>query len=158
MDGVAGEVAQEVGVLLQHQDVDARAREQEGEHHAGRPAARDAAGEGSGRIAAILALYEDPDAEHVTDAASAGGCELARWYLEEARRIAEGSNIKQVLVDAHEVLAWLKRHPEHRTRSGLLVYGPTRLRTKAALDPVLAVLAGHGWIVLPKLGPITVRE
>ena len=43
MDRVAAEVAQEVGVLLQHDDVDAGAREQEAEHHAGRPAAGDAA-------------------------------------------------------------------------------------------------------------------
>ena len=44
MDGVAAEVAQEVGVLLQHHDVDAGARQQQPEHHAGRTAAGDAAG------------------------------------------------------------------------------------------------------------------
>ena len=43
MDGVAAKVAQEVGVLLEHDDVDAGAREQEAEHHAGRAAADDAA-------------------------------------------------------------------------------------------------------------------
>ena len=46
MDGVAAEVAQEVGVLLQHHHVDAGARQQEAEHHAGGPAAGDAAGGG----------------------------------------------------------------------------------------------------------------
>jgi hypothetical protein len=44
MDGVAAEVAQEIGVLLQHQDVDAGAGEQEAEHHAGRAAPGDGAG------------------------------------------------------------------------------------------------------------------
>ena len=43
VDGVAAEVAQEVGVLLEHDDVDAGAREQEAEHHPGRTAAGDAA-------------------------------------------------------------------------------------------------------------------
>jgi hypothetical protein len=43
VDGVAAEVAQEVSVLLQHHDVDAGARQQEPEHHSGRPAAGDAA-------------------------------------------------------------------------------------------------------------------
>ena len=43
MNGVAAEIAQEVGVLLQHHHVDAGAREQEAEHHAGGPAAGDAA-------------------------------------------------------------------------------------------------------------------
>ena len=46
MDGVAAEIAQEIGVLLQHDDVDAGAREQKAEHHAGRPAADDAAARG----------------------------------------------------------------------------------------------------------------
>ena len=46
MDGVAAEVAQEVGVLLQHHDIDAGAGEQIAEHHAGRPASGDAAASG----------------------------------------------------------------------------------------------------------------
>ena len=44
MDGVAAEVAQEVLVLFQHDHVDAGPRQQEAEHHAGRPAAGDATG------------------------------------------------------------------------------------------------------------------
>jgi len=43
MDRVAAEIAQEIGVLLQHHDVDTAAREQEAEHHAGRSASHDAA-------------------------------------------------------------------------------------------------------------------
>ena len=39
MDGVAAEIAQEVGVLLQHDHVDAGAREQKAEHEPARPAA-----------------------------------------------------------------------------------------------------------------------
>ena len=43
MDRVAAEVAQEVLVLLQHDHVAPGAREQKAGHHAGRPAAHDAA-------------------------------------------------------------------------------------------------------------------
>ena len=43
MDRVAAEVAQEVTVLFQHHDLDPRARQQEAQHHAGGPAAHDAA-------------------------------------------------------------------------------------------------------------------
>ena len=39
MHRVAAKVAQEVAVLLEHHHIDAGAREQEAEHHAGRPAA-----------------------------------------------------------------------------------------------------------------------
>ncbi len=43
MNGVAAEIAKEIGVLLQHHHLDAGARQQEAEHHAGRSAAGDAA-------------------------------------------------------------------------------------------------------------------
>ena len=43
MDGVAAKIAEEIGVLLQHDDVDAGPRQQEAQHHPGRTAADDAA-------------------------------------------------------------------------------------------------------------------
>ena len=43
MDGVPAEVAQKVRLLLQHEHVDTRAREQVAQHHARRTAPRDAA-------------------------------------------------------------------------------------------------------------------
>jgi hypothetical protein len=43
VDGVAAEIAQEIGVLLQHDGVDAGARQQRPQHHPRRPAADDAA-------------------------------------------------------------------------------------------------------------------
>ena len=36
MNGVAAEIAQKIGVLLQHHDIDAGAGQQEAQHHAGR--------------------------------------------------------------------------------------------------------------------------
>jgi hypothetical protein len=42
VDGVAAKIAKEVGMLLEYDDIDARAREQEAQHHAGRPTAGDA--------------------------------------------------------------------------------------------------------------------
>src|SRR5438874_11511440 len=46
MDGVAAEVAQEVGMLLQHHEVDAGTREQKAEHEPARPSANNAAPRG----------------------------------------------------------------------------------------------------------------
>ena len=43
MNRVAAEIAEEIGVLLQHHDMNARARQQESEHHPGGAAAGDAA-------------------------------------------------------------------------------------------------------------------
>ncbi len=43
MNRVAAEIAEEIGVLLQHHDMNAGARQQESEHHPGGAAAGDAA-------------------------------------------------------------------------------------------------------------------
>ena len=50
VDRVAAEIAKEVGVLLQHRDLDAGTRQQKAEHHAGRTAAGDAALGGDRRV------------------------------------------------------------------------------------------------------------
>ena len=68
MDGVAAEVAQEIGVFFQHDDVDAGAGEKKPEHHAGRAAAGDGASRGDllGRhvcsyLAAIPSFRRKPE-------------------------------------------------------------------------------------------------
>ncbi len=43
MDRVAAKIAEEIGVLFEHQHIGACAGEDEAEHHAGGPSARDAA-------------------------------------------------------------------------------------------------------------------
>jgi len=47
MNGIAAKIAQEIAVLFQHQDFDPGARRQIPQHHAGRPAAGDAAAHGN---------------------------------------------------------------------------------------------------------------
>ena len=49
MNGVAAKVAQEIAVLLEHHDLDAGARQEQAEHHPGRPAAGNGAGGLNGR-------------------------------------------------------------------------------------------------------------
>ena len=46
MDGIAAEVAQEIGVLLQHDHIDPGACEQEAQHHPARAAAHNATPDG----------------------------------------------------------------------------------------------------------------
>ena len=47
MNSIAAKVAQEIAVLFQHQHLDAGARQQIPQHHAGRTAAGDAAARGN---------------------------------------------------------------------------------------------------------------
>jgi hypothetical protein len=83
---------------------------------------------------------------------------LARWYLNEALRINETGMLRPEIVDAIELLKWFRANPQHRTRSGALLYGPKRLRSKLKLDPILRILVDHNLIVLPKKGAIHVRD
>ena len=73
MDGVAAEVAQEIGVLFQHDHIDPGAREQEAEHHPARAAADNATPGGElldghvrQRLAALWGLAQIPTIRSVT--------------------------------------------------------------------------------------------
>ena len=112
----------------------------------------------AGRLAGVLTLYDKPGATTVTAKVMRNAIAIARWYLNEALRINETGMLRPEIVDAIELLKWLRANPQHRTRSGALLYGPKRLRSKLRLDPILRVLADHNLIVLPKKGAIRVRD
>src|SRR6516225_494201 len=56
MDGVAAEVAHEIGMLLENQDVDAGAGEEEAEHHPGWSTAGERATRGDGLASQLVHL------------------------------------------------------------------------------------------------------
>ena len=112
----------------------------------------------AGRLAGVLTLYDKPGATTVTAKMMRNAITLARWYLNEALRITETGMLRPEIVDAIELLKWFRANPQHRSRSGVLLYGPKRLRSKLSLEPILRVLADHNLIVLPKRGAIHVRD
>jgi hypothetical protein len=112
----------------------------------------------AGRLAGVLTLYDKPGARTVTEKVMQSAITLARWYLNEALRITETGMLRPEIVDAIELLKWFRANPQHRSRSGVLLYGPNRLRSKLSLEPILRVLADHNLIVLPKRGAIHVRD
>ena len=112
----------------------------------------------AGRLAGVLTLYDKPGATVVIAKVMRDAITLARWYLNEALRITETGMLRPEIVDAIELLKWFRANPQHRSRSGVLLYGPNRLRSKLSLEPILRVLADHNLIVLPKRGAIHVRD
>ena len=112
----------------------------------------------AGRLAGVLTLYDKPGATVVIAKMMRNAIELARWYLNEALRITETGMLRPEIVDAIELLKWLREHPQHRTKKALLQNGPYRMRGKANLEPLLRILAEHNLIAMPKRGPIHVRE
>jgi hypothetical protein len=111
----------------------------------------------AGRLAGVLTLYDKPGATTVTEKVMHNAIAIARWYLNEALRINETGMLRPEIVDATELLKWLRKNPQHRTKQALLQNGPSRMRRKADLDPVLHILADHNLIALPKRGAIRVR-
>jgi hypothetical protein len=112
----------------------------------------------AGRLAGVLTLYDKPGATTVTAKVMRNAIAIARWYLNEALRINETGILRQEIVDATELLQWLRKNPQHRTKRALLQNAPNRMRGKANLDPLLRILAEHNLVALPKRGPIHVRE
>ena len=112
----------------------------------------------AGRLAGVLTLYDKPGATVVIAKVMRNAIAIARWYLNEALRITETGMLRPEIVDAIELLRWLREHPQHRTKQALLQNAPNRMRGKANLDPLLRILADHNLIAMPKRGPIHVRE
>jgi hypothetical protein len=112
----------------------------------------------AGRLAGVLTLYDKPGATMVIAKVMRDAITLARWYLNEALRITETGMLRPEIVDAIELLKWFRANPQHRSRSGVLLLGPNRLRSKHCLEPILRILADHNLIILPKRGAINVRD
>ena len=96
-----------------HDEVDAQLKE--GARHSNQTDVGSKSAEQAGRIAGVLTIITNPKATHVTAEAMAGGVALARWYLNEALRLENGSVLNPALADAERLLKWLHETPEART-------------------------------------------
>jgi hypothetical protein len=106
------------------------------------------AGEHAMRLAAILTLYQDPEATEIPAAAMDGARRLVAWYLREMLRIHETAEPPDHLVKAQRLLTWI------HGQTLALVYprqvyrlGPYGIRTKDQAAKALATLESHGWLV-----------
>jgi hypothetical protein len=112
---------------------------------------RDFAGkapEHAARIAGVLAIVGDADAPEITGEDYRRGAALARWYVEEAARLAAASMTDPAIAKAARLLDWWRERPEHHDGLALrtvLQFGPAELRAKAPAEAAMKVLIGHGW-------------
>ena len=102
--------------------------------------------EQAARLAAVLALFEDPEVPVVPDLAMRNGIRLAHWYLEEAMRLDRMGLFNSELNDAATLLEWLWRRPERRTFREVLQFGPRASRSKSRALVLFKVLIEHGWL------------
>jgi hypothetical protein len=105
------------------------------------------AAEQAARIAGALAIVDAPASSTISEAAMTRGCNLMRWYLDEALRLAEAVEVAQEVEDAQVLLDWLhKQAASHVTATTIQKSGPNRLRQKARMDPAIEALEAAGWL------------
>jgi hypothetical protein len=104
------------------------------------------AAEQAARIAGVLAMVDDPYTDVLGADAMARGCELMRWYLGEALRLAEAYCVPQEVADAEAVLEWaLARGVRQVDAATIQKSGPGPVRRKDRFDPAIEALLASGW-------------
>lgn len=103
------------------------------------------------RLAGVLTLWHDLRAGEVSGGFMQDGIDLARYYLNEAARLANVSSVSQDLQDAEKLRGWLLE------RSGKLEItnrelkqgapGTTLRRDNSRRMAAIACLIDHGWLV-----------
>jgi hypothetical protein len=111
------------------------------------------------RIAGVLTLWQDINADEVKMAEMEFGVALAKFYLSEASRLASAAIISNEINNAEKLRRWLL---ERWAETEVLVrdvvqLGPNSLRETPKARAALGILEKHGWLVALESGTV-VRE
>jgi len=103
--------------------------------------------EHAGRLAAVLTVYADPAATHITAEAMAGGTALANYYAAELLRLQGASAIGEELRQAAALLAWWQARSEPRCHlAEIYQRGPNAMRDARTARRVVVELVEHGYV------------
>lgn len=102
--------------------------------------------EHAGRLAAILSVYENPDALEVSREAMANGIVLAQHYASEMLRLKGGAGVAPDLALASRLLGWWEARPDPRLYlSQIYQRGLNAISDAATARRIVAVLVEHGY-------------
>ncbi len=107
------------------------------------------AAEQAARIAGVLTLWRDLDADQVQPDQMADAITLAQFYLSEASRLANTAMISADIANAETLRLWLAEaweHPDIMARD-VVQSGPNKLRETRKARAALGVLEKRGWLV-----------
>jgi hypothetical protein len=104
--------------------------------------------EHSARIAAVLALVENMEAENVSGSHMDAGVDLVQHYAGEALRLFASGAISPNLRQAQNTLDWLWTSWNKPEVSLPDIYqrGPNAIRTKTKATRIVNILLDHGWL------------
>ena len=104
-------------------------------------------GEHAGRLAAVLSVYEDPDAMEVSAEAMACGIALTQHYAGEMLRLHGGASLSPDLRLAARLLAWWQERRDPRCHlAAIYQTGPRPLRDAEIVRRIVGLLEEHGWV------------
>ncbi|WP_272007829.1 YfjI family protein [Roseovarius sp. ZX-A-9] len=103
--------------------------------------------EHAARIAAVLTIYADPEAEEMTGETMAGAIEIATFYANEAARLADSAIVPREVADAERMRKWLlERWKEPYISAAVATQrGPFKLTDRSR--KALHMLETHGALI-----------
>jgi len=99
------------------------------------------------RIAGVISLFENSEAEEIDEVDMERGVCLSHWYLEEVLRINNNENLEENQKNEDIVIGFLEKRESASTRDMLRVISPRYLRKSKELLPVLHRLESSGKII-----------
>ncbi|SMC69213.1 YfjI family protein [Primorskyibacter flagellatus] len=112
--------------------------------------------EQAARIAGVLTLWPDLDAQAVKAETMADAITLAQFYLSEASRLASAATVSAEIDKAEALRKWLLEswpHPDVMARD-VVRLGPNPLRESPKARAALGILEKHGWLVRLDAGAV----
>lgn len=98
------------------------------------------------RIAGVLSVLENPNAQAIDAATLERAAELALWHLNEAVRLAGTAELSPEVRDAEALLNWCHATGRALLHSGdALRFGPARIRERATFRRAMNELEHSGW-------------
>lgn len=106
------------------------------------------ASEHAARLAAIIQVFENPNATYIDIKYMKLGIELMNFYLTEAIRIKQAALDSSELMEAEKLLEWLKEEKIQLIYPAKIYqFGPSSLRSKKKASEIISVLVDHGYLV-----------
>ena len=103
--------------------------------------------EHAGRLAAVLTVYDNPDAMEVPLIAMQSGVILATHYANEMIRLHGGASVAPELRSAQRLLTWWQTQPFPSLHlAAVYQRGPTAVRDAKTARKSVEILKEHGWV------------
>jgi hypothetical protein len=108
--------------------------------------------EHAGRLAAPIAVYEDPETREIGVKDMERGIEIIRYYGQELLRLIDVSAVQGPLTLAEKLLAWLRQraggsYPYFFHLADVYQYGPRAIQDRRKALETIEVLEEHGYLL-----------